>query len=92
MIIGTVALICEIIFTFNTDKNCVSRINAMDDNGYGRLIHDDHRYPNARTEQIEVNGKIFPFFKARRLINIGEEITYNYGPGQYFWRAKGIVF
>lgn len=35
---------------------------------------------------VKVDGLPYPVFFARRLIKTGEELVYNYGRGDYFWR------
>ena len=65
------------------------RIDATNDEGIARLINDDHINPNMIVKVITVAGKPYPVFFSSRDINIGEEITYNYGDGYHHWRDPG---
>ena len=67
------------------------RIDGKGDGGFGPLMNDNHLTPNLKVKIVNVDGDQYPVFFARRDINIGEELTYCYGPTrkEYWWRYKG---
>lgn len=68
----------EAIFS-NQANFCHSIDAAKEDGSLGRLVNDDNINPNATIKKITVEGKPHLCLFARRDINPGEEITYNYG-------------
>ena len=60
------------------------------DDGIARFINDDHINPNLKVKSITYEGKPYPVFFSKRDIDIGEELTYNYGDGDYYWRREGM--
>ncbi|XP_058232049.1 histone-lysine N-methyltransferase set-1-like [Hemibagrus wyckioides] len=61
---------------------------ARDDGTLGRLVNDDHINPNCKMKRIIVEGKPHLCLFALRDILPGEEVTYNYGDGDYAWRIE----
>lgn len=61
---------------------------AKDDESLGRLVNDNHISPNCKMKRIIVEGKPHLCLFATRDISPGEEVTYNYGDGDWPWRNK----
>ncbi|XP_058845950.1 uncharacterized protein LOC131697937 [Acipenser ruthenus] len=59
---------------------------AQEDLSLGRLVNDDHKKPNCKMKNINVEGKPHLCLFVLRNITCGEEITYNYGPVNWPWR------
>lgn len=67
------------------------RIDATDDDGFGRFLNDNHHSPNLSAKLVRHGSKPIPVFFARRAIEEGEELTYNYGSGSYPWRCGELL-
>uniref|UniRef100_A0AAR2L5V7 SET domain-containing protein n=1 Tax=Pygocentrus nattereri TaxID=42514 RepID=A0AAR2L5V7_PYGNA len=52
------------------------------------LVNDDHKHPNCRMKMIEVDGRPHLCLFAIEDIKEGDEITYDYGGGDWPWRKK----
>ena len=65
---------------------CCSRIDATDESHMGRYINDDDKTPSILPKKIVVDGKPTIVFFALRDIQPDEELTYDYGPGDHYWR------
>lgn len=64
---------------------------SAEDGSYGRLLNDEHQHPTVYSKRVEVEGETYIGFFSARDINVGEEITYNYGNSpQYWWRQKTV--
>ncbi|KAL7842719.1 hypothetical protein SRHO_G00244080 [Serrasalmus rhombeus] len=61
---------------------------AREDGSFGRLVNDDHKHPNCRMKMIEVDGRPHLCLFAIEDIKEGDEITYDYGGGDWPWRKK----
>ncbi|XP_037398673.1 uncharacterized protein LOC108425310 [Pygocentrus nattereri] len=61
---------------------------AKEDGSFGRLVNDDHKHPNCRMKMIEVDGRPHLCLFAIEDIKEGDEITYDYGGGDWPWRKK----
>ncbi|XP_046367811.2 uncharacterized protein LOC124143059 [Haliotis rufescens] len=62
---------------------------TKEDGSYGRLINDDWRQPNARTETVTIDEETHVIFLANRPIERGEEIMYSYNASSELpWRIK----
>ena len=61
---------------------------AQEDGSLGRLVNDDHRYPNCKMKKIIHEAKPHLCLFAVRDIQPGEEITYDYGGDDCPWRIK----
>jgi len=69
-----------------------TRIDASEEDGsFARLLNDNHKNPNVFAKVIKKNGEDIPAFFAKHTINKGEELTYNYGGGNYCWREVFIL-
>lgn len=65
---------------------------AQEDLSLGRLVNDDHKKPNCKMKNINVEGKPHLCLFALRNITCGEEITYNYGPVNWPWRIMVSMY
>ncbi len=61
------------------------RIDATDSKYFGRFLNDSTK-PNVIPKVIIVDEKPKVCFFACKTIDIGDEIVYNYGAGNYDWR------
>ncbi|KAL7860094.1 hypothetical protein SRHO_G00152410 [Serrasalmus rhombeus] len=61
---------------------------AKEDGSFGRLVNDDHKHPNCRMKMIEVDGRPHLCLFAVEDIKEGDEITYDYGGGDWPRRKK----
>ncbi|XP_036407926.1 uncharacterized protein LOC118793909 [Megalops cyprinoides] len=61
---------------------------AREDDSMGRLVNDDHINPNCKMKRVMVEGKPHLCLFAVRDIPPGEEVTYNYGNGDWPWRNE----
>uniref|UniRef100_A0A8P4GA03 SET domain-containing protein n=1 Tax=Dicentrarchus labrax TaxID=13489 RepID=A0A8P4GA03_DICLA len=61
---------------------------AREDGSLGRLVNDDHNHPNCKMKKVISEGKPHLCLFALRDINVGEEITYDYGGTDWPWRKK----
>ena len=68
------------------------RIDATaEDESFGRLINDEHIIPNAVSKPLHIDGEVHVAFFAKRNIQPGEEITYNYCPSSHYrWRGAKV--
>lgn len=64
---------------------------SEEDGSYGRLINDSREHPTCKVKVIEEDGVPGLYFYALRDIQPGEELLYNYGPGDYPWRKKVLI-
>ncbi|XP_021359212.1 uncharacterized protein LOC110454162 [Mizuhopecten yessoensis] len=55
--------------------------SSKEDGSFERLINDNHLTPNLVPKLVEVDGTSYPVFFAKKDIDVGEELTYSYGPG-----------
>jgi len=63
----------------------------VEDGSFGRLVNDDHISPNAKMKKVTgVDSKPRLCLFACRDINPGDEITYDYGTGNYPWRQEKV--
>jgi len=60
----------------------------MEDETVGRLVNDEHINPNAYMKVVAVDGTPHLLLYSRWTINVGDEIRYNYGAGNFPWRNK----
>ncbi|XP_051263456.1 uncharacterized protein LOC127367551 isoform X23 [Dicentrarchus labrax] len=61
---------------------------AREDGSLGRLVNDDNNHPNCKMKKVISEGKPHLCLFALRDINVGEEITYDYGGTDWPWRKK----
>ncbi|CAL8290525.1 unnamed protein product [Arctogadus glacialis] len=61
---------------------------ARDDGSLGRLVNDEHRRPNCKMKNIDVNGSPHLCLFALMDIKQGEEISYDYGGEDCPWRTE----
>ncbi|XP_051246592.1 uncharacterized protein LOC127357967 isoform X5 [Dicentrarchus labrax] len=61
---------------------------GREDGSLGRLVNDDHNHPNCKMKKVISEGKPHLCLFALRDINVGEEITYDYGGTDWPWRRK----
>ncbi|XP_056611035.1 uncharacterized protein LOC130427530 [Triplophysa dalaica] len=61
---------------------------SKEDGSLGRLVNDEHKYPNCTIKTVEVNQQPHLCLFAVRDIEPGEEINYSYGDSDWPWRAK----
>ncbi|XP_040925303.1 uncharacterized protein LOC114849331 isoform X3 [Betta splendens] len=64
---------------------------AQEDDSLGRLVNDDHIYPNCKMKRVIAEGKPHLCLFALRDIKAGEEITYDYGGSDWPWRKQAKV-
>ncbi|KAG2462214.1 KT5AA methyltransferase, partial [Polypterus senegalus] len=76
-------------FKWNGKYWCIDA--AKEDDSLGRLVNDNHINPNCKVKRITVKGKPHLCLFAIRDISPGEEITYDYGSGDWPWRCKVIM-
>ncbi|XP_039677045.1 uncharacterized protein LOC120571949 isoform X2 [Perca fluviatilis] len=74
------------VFKWKEKTWCIDA--SREDRSFGRLVNDEHRYPNCRMKKIEVNGKPHLCLFALNNIKEGEEITYDYGGEDCPWRTQ----
>jgi len=64
-----------------------TRLDASEEDGsFARLLNDNHKNPNLFARVIKKDGEYLPAFFTNRTIRKGEELTYDYGGGNYWWR------
>ncbi|XP_076729854.1 N-lysine methyltransferase KMT5A-like isoform X1 [Maylandia zebra] len=69
-------------------KNSTWCIDASrEDDSLGRLVNDDHKYPNCKMKQLAVQDKPHLCLFAIENIQAESEITYDYGESMWPWRA-----
>lgn len=69
-----------------------SSIDATQEDGsLGRLVNDEHRHPNCKMKLVMAEGKPHLCLFALRNIQIGEEITYDYGGKDWPWRKQVFI-
>ena len=68
------------------------RFDASDEKYQARYFNDGHRNSNLTVQPTTVHGISYPVFYAKRRIEEGEELTYDYGPGYYPWRGSFFSF
>uniref|UniRef100_A0AAQ6II84 SET domain-containing protein n=1 Tax=Anabas testudineus TaxID=64144 RepID=A0AAQ6II84_ANATE len=61
---------------------------ALEDGSLGRLVNDNHTHPNCKMKKVIAEGKPHLCLFAVRDINVGEEITYDYGGTDWPWRKQ----
>ena len=61
---------------------------TRDDGSLGRLVNDEHRRPNCKMKNINVNGSPHLCLFALMDIKRGEEISYDYGGEDCPWRTE----
>lgn len=59
---------------------------SREDGSFGRLVNDDHLYPNCKMKKIVSERKPHLCLFALRSINAGKEITYDYEGTDWPWR------
>lgn len=66
----------------------IYRIDAEEeDDSYGRLLNDEHKWPNCRPKVLEVDKRPHLCFFALTDLNINDELLYDYGDmGNFPWR------
>nr|XP_054592779.1 histone-lysine N-methyltransferase set-1-like isoform X1 [Nothobranchius furzeri] len=69
-----------LFFTFSIDA-------SREDDSLGRLVNDDHKYPNCKMKQLAVQDKPHLCLFAIDNIQAESEITYDYGESMWPWRA-----
>lgn len=69
-----------LFFTFSIDA-------SREDDSLGRLVNDDHKYPNCKMKQLAVQDKPHLCLFAIENIQAESEITYDYGESMWPWRA-----
>ncbi|XP_057698105.1 uncharacterized protein LOC130922235 isoform X2 [Corythoichthys intestinalis] len=76
------------VFDFRWQEKTWCIDAAKEDGSLGRLVNDDHKHPNCKMKMIVTEGKPHLCLFAQRDLDIGEEITYDYGPADWPWRKK----
>ncbi|XP_041867493.1 histone-lysine N-methyltransferase set-1-like [Melanotaenia boesemani] len=61
---------------------------SLEDQSLGSLVNDEHKTPNCKMRQIQVDGMPHLCLFAIRDILPGEEITCNYGESDWPWRKQ----
>ncbi|KAL7833703.1 hypothetical protein AOLI_G00286630 [Acnodon oligacanthus] len=61
---------------------------ARDDGSLGSLVNDEHINPNCKMKGLIVEGRPRLCLFALRDETPGEEVTYNYGDGDFPWRSE----
>ncbi|XP_057687303.1 N-lysine methyltransferase KMT5A-A-like [Corythoichthys intestinalis] len=76
------------VFDFRWQEKTWCVDAAKEDDSLGRLVNDDHKHPNCKMKMIVTEGKPHLCLFALRDLDVGEEITYDYGPADWPWRKK----
>lgn len=65
---------------------------TREDGSHGRLVNDDHIHPKTRMKLLTVDDepRLCLFVIVDKICK-GEEITYDYGPGEHLWRVCIIM-
>ncbi|XP_056441170.1 uncharacterized protein LOC130378422 [Gadus chalcogrammus] len=74
------------MFRWRGKTRCIDA--ARDDGSLGRLVNDEHRRPNCKMKNIDVNGSPHLCLFALMDIKQGEEISYDYGGEDCPWRTE----
>ncbi|CAB3992383.1 N-lysine methyltransferase SETD8-like, partial [Paramuricea clavata] len=64
-------------------------VDATFASGLGRLVNDsEHKMANCLIKKIEINGQPRLAIYAKRDLNMGEELRYDYGVKDLPWRKR----
>ncbi|XP_039453940.1 uncharacterized protein LOC120432800 [Oreochromis aureus] len=75
------------LFDFKWKNNTWCIDASREDDSLGRLVNDDHKYPNCKMKQLAVQDKPHLCLFAIDNIQAESEITYDYGESMWPWRA-----
>ncbi|GAA6095052.1 uncharacterized protein LOC106936497 [Tachysurus ichikawai] len=73
-------------FEWKKQKWCIDA--SKEDGSLGRLVNDNHKFPNCVMKKVIVNDRPHLCLFAVRHIEAGTELDYNYGDSKWPWRIK----
>ncbi|XP_041666278.1 N-lysine methyltransferase KMT5A-A-like [Cheilinus undulatus] len=73
-------------FDWKKSQWCIDA--SKEDGSLGRLVNDNHKYPNCIMKKVIVNNRPHLCLFAVRNIEVGMELDYNYGDSKWPWRQK----